>query len=227
MHDPALVRCTVEPVTLQLPPALKLTGRPEVALALTMKSGSPNVLFANAPNVIIWFALAIENACGTSAAALKLLFPLCDAVIVHDPALAMWTVEPVTLQLPPALKLTVRPEVALALTMKSGSPNVLFARGANVIVWFALITVNVGELLLPECTLSGANVPVITCAEGVVVNAVRFTEQLAVAPLPPNMQVLGLKVSLRTFEPKVMVPLGVLGVPWGSSSVTVRVTMVC
>ena len=37
--------------------AAKLTGKPEVAVALTAKSGSPNSLFANAPNVITWSAL--------------------------------------------------------------------------------------------------------------------------------------------------------------------------
>jgi hypothetical protein len=41
------------------------------------------------------------------------------------------------------VNVTASPELAVALTLKSGSPNVLFARGANVIVWFALLTVSV------------------------------------------------------------------------------------
>ncbi len=53
VHEPAPVRCTVLPLIVQLPVALKLTGRPELAVALTLKSASPNVLFAKAPNVIV------------------------------------------------------------------------------------------------------------------------------------------------------------------------------
>jgi hypothetical protein len=39
------------------------------------------------------------------------------------------------------LKVTVRPEEAVALTDTGESPSVLFARGLNVIVWLALATV--------------------------------------------------------------------------------------
>src|SRR2546429_9979089 len=85
----------------------------------------------------------MENDCGTSAAGLKLLSPACDAVIVQEPAPVMWTVEPVTLQLPLAPKLTVRLEVAVALTVKSGSPKVLPASAPKVMVWIPLAMENV------------------------------------------------------------------------------------
>ena len=62
--------CTVLPLTVQLPVALKLTASPDDAVALTVKSASPNVLSASAANVIVWLAFAILNACGTSGAAL-------------------------------------------------------------------------------------------------------------------------------------------------------------
>lgn len=52
------------PVTVHLPVAEKLAVKPELAVALTVKSGSPNVLSAIAPNVIVWFALATLNDCG-------------------------------------------------------------------------------------------------------------------------------------------------------------------
>ena len=55
-QEPALVTCTVPGdglVTVHCPLALKLTGKPEDADALTVKSGSPKVLGANAPNVIV------------------------------------------------------------------------------------------------------------------------------------------------------------------------------
>src|SRR2546426_11446636 len=48
--------------------ALKLTGKPDEAVGFTRKSGSPKVLFAIAPNVMVWFAFAMLNVCGTSGA---------------------------------------------------------------------------------------------------------------------------------------------------------------
>ena len=82
--------------------------------------------------------LAMVNDCGTSAAALKLLSPACFAVIVQEPAPVMCTVLPVIVQFPLGVKLTARVEVAVALTPKSPSPNVLFPKAPNVIVWLAL-----------------------------------------------------------------------------------------
>src|SRR5436305_8133238 len=125
VQEPAPVMWTVEPVTLQLPLPPKLTVRLEVAVALTVKSGSPKVLPVNTPKLMVWSALAMENDCGTSAAAVKLVSPACEAVIVHEPAPVIWTVAPLTLQLPLAPKLTVKLELAVALTVKSASPKVL------------------------------------------------------------------------------------------------------
>ena len=71
---------------------------------------------------------------GTSGAALKFALPGCDAVMVHEPAPVICTVLPPIVQLPVAVKLTLSPEEAVALTLKSGSPNVLFAKAPNVIV---------------------------------------------------------------------------------------------
>ena len=44
-----------------LPPTVKLTGKPELAVALTLKSASPYVLLANTPNVIVWFAFVAST----------------------------------------------------------------------------------------------------------------------------------------------------------------------
>src|SRR5436305_14083787 len=100
----------------------------------------------------------MENDCGTSAAGLKLLSPACDAVIVQEPAPVMCTVEPVTVQLPPAPKVTARLEDAVALTVKSGSPKVLSGRVAKLIVWSRLEEQRGGgtsaaglKLLSPAC----------------------------------------------------------------------------
>src|SRR5258708_3077443 len=47
----------------------------------------------------------------------------------------MWTVVPVTLQLPLAAKLTARVDDEVALTLKSGSPKFLATSAPKVIVW--------------------------------------------------------------------------------------------
>ncbi len=122
---------------MQLPVAVKLTGNPEEAVALILKSGSPNVLFASGPNVIVWSAFAMLKLCGTFAAALKFASPACDAVIVQAPAPVRCTLPGagvVTVQLPTAIKLTGKPDEAVGFTIKSGSPKVLFAIAPNVIV---------------------------------------------------------------------------------------------
>jgi len=50
-HEPAPVMCTRLPLTVHCPLAVKLTGKPDEAVALTVKSASPKVLFAKAANV--------------------------------------------------------------------------------------------------------------------------------------------------------------------------------
>src|SRR4051794_39029620 len=121
--------------TVQFPVAANATAKPEVALALTAKSGAPNVLVARGPNVIVWLALTMEKPCEIVGADLKLPFPACDAVTVHEPAPVMRSVAPLTVQLPVAANATGKPEVAVATRATSVSPNVLFASAAKVIVW--------------------------------------------------------------------------------------------
>ena len=70
VQGPAPVMCPVLPLTVQLPVAEKPTVKPELAVALTVKSGSPNFLPVSAANVIVWFALAMVNDWSTEVAAL-------------------------------------------------------------------------------------------------------------------------------------------------------------
>src|SRR3954469_3516844 len=88
----------VAPAIVQAPPlpTENDTGRPEDAVAETVKSGSPNVLSARAANVIVWSAFLMANECATSPAGLYFASPGCGAVIVHAPAPVMGTVEPDT-----------------------------------------------------------------------------------------------------------------------------------
>ena len=70
-HEPAPVMWTVLPETVHLPVAAKVTGLPDPPpVALTVKSGLPKVLSANALNVMVWLALAILKLRFLSVAAL-------------------------------------------------------------------------------------------------------------------------------------------------------------
>jgi hypothetical protein len=68
---PAPVKVTVEPFIVAGPDLIaNVTGNPDDALALTLNGGSPKVLSARAPKLIVWFAFATLKLRGTSAAAL-------------------------------------------------------------------------------------------------------------------------------------------------------------
>ena len=70
MQFPAPVMWTVSPVIVQFPDTIeKLTSSPEVAVALTWKSGSPNV-WSPTLNVMVWSAFSMSKDRSTSAAAL-------------------------------------------------------------------------------------------------------------------------------------------------------------
>src|SRR5258708_28726421 len=61
VHEPTLVRWTVLPPTVQLPVATKLTGKPELAVAFTKKSGSLKSLSGSGfgLKVIVWLPLSL------------------------------------------------------------------------------------------------------------------------------------------------------------------------
>ncbi len=65
---------------------------------------------------------AIEKLRETGEAAFQFVSPGCAAVIEQLPAPARCTLTPETVHLPAAAKLSGRPDDALALTRKSGSP---------------------------------------------------------------------------------------------------------
>ena len=79
--------------------------------------------------------------CVTLAAASKLPFPACEAVMEHVPLPVRWTVEPETAHAPLAAYEMGRPEPAVAPSAKSESPSAWSDNGPNVIVWLALTTV--------------------------------------------------------------------------------------
>src|SRR2546428_839540 len=99
---------------------------------------------------MVWPALAIAKVWGTSGAALYVAFPPCEAVTVQLPAPVIVIVAPLVpplVQLPVAPKLTVSPDEAVALTTNGGSPKVLPASAANVMVWVYLPNGQVTEFV--------------------------------------------------------------------------------
>src|SRR4051812_46553302 len=69
VQDPTPRRWTTVPseLTVHCPPAAKLTGRPELAVAETGKSGSPYDLSDSALKVIVWLALVTAPSTQLSA----------------------------------------------------------------------------------------------------------------------------------------------------------------
>jgi len=85
VHLPPPVMCTVVPDTEQLPLAEKLTVRPDDAVALTVKSGSPKVLLDRAPKLMVWFALVMARLLGALDALLLLASPVVLVVPEYVP----------------------------------------------------------------------------------------------------------------------------------------------
>lgn len=86
---------------------------------------------------------AIEKVRATEGAAFQFAFPAWEAVIVQVPTPVRWTRAPLTVQRPRAANAIARPEEALARTVKSGAPTLLFASAAKEIVWLAFAIANV------------------------------------------------------------------------------------
>ncbi len=121
------------PVRWTTPAALTVHGpesreyfaaRPDDAVAVTVKSGSPKWWPGMAGNVMVWFPSAMANDRWTSGAARKLALPACEAFSVQVPTpLTVTTPLVVTEQGPLALATwTTRPDEAVAVTVKAGSP---------------------------------------------------------------------------------------------------------
>src|SRR5512133_2992898 len=68
VHQPSTRRWTVARLMLQAPYAVYETGRPDDAVALTLKSRSPTCLFGSALKVIVWF-FSVGQVAGASPSA--------------------------------------------------------------------------------------------------------------------------------------------------------------
>ena|SRR5436305_160842 len=104
-------------------------------------------------------------------AALYVALPACDAWIVHVPAVMSVTVLLLTVQtdVVSEAKLTLKPDEAVALTVKGTSPYVRLIRVPKVIVWLvcAPVTLKLRSTLgaalyakVPPCAARRVQLPV-------------------------------------------------------------------
>ena len=70
------------------------------------------------------------------------MFPVCDAWMAQEPALARVTFAPDTVQTAEVVdeKLTGRPDVAVAATANGAEPNTLFDNALKAMVWLPWVT---------------------------------------------------------------------------------------
>jgi hypothetical protein len=135
VHVPALTLVTVEPLTVQTAGVveLKVTARPELAVALTVEvPASASVAGAKVIVPMVWLALPIVIFWVTCVAALYVEFPAWSAATVQVPADTPLTIESTTVQTAGVveLKVTARPELAVALAVVV--PPTASVAGVNV-----------------------------------------------------------------------------------------------
>ena len=86
---------------IPLGPAVKETGRPEVAVAAAAKSESPYVLLAIALRLSSCTAFSTVKVIGEDSRATKLALSARVAITVQEPASKPVSTDPLTLQFPP------------------------------------------------------------------------------------------------------------------------------
>ena len=118
---------------------VKVTGRPELAITLTAMGDSADARFGNTVNLMLWLSLATTlKLTFTDGAALSVTLPGWLALTVHFPVVTRVMVapsRPLAVQTAGVLvvKVTGRPELAVALTVKGDCANPRFGKATNVI----------------------------------------------------------------------------------------------
>src|SRR5258708_749637 len=114
----------------------RLTGKPELAVALTVNGTVVKVRFEIVPRVMVWVPCVTVKLRLTDAAAAQLALPAWLAVIEQVPTAIGVTVVPVTVHTPVVdeVKLTVSPELAVAFAVKAPALNARLLRTAKVMV---------------------------------------------------------------------------------------------
>jgi len=115
----------------------KLTGMPELAVAVSVTWPAVFAVFGIAVKVMVWLAGVTVKLWLTDGAEAHLgLLPACVAWMVHVPTDSNVTVDPEMVQTDVVceLKLTARPELAVALTVNGAEPYARLASGLKVMV---------------------------------------------------------------------------------------------
>jgi hypothetical protein len=107
-----------------------------------------------------WLPCVTLKLCVTGVAAAQLALPACEALIVQVPTATSVTVAPDTVQtvVVVEVKLTARPEDAVALTVNGAVPKGSVESVPKVMVWLPCVTVKLrltgvaaAQLALPAC----------------------------------------------------------------------------
>ena len=135
------------------------TGKPEVAVALRA-SDVPSVCSLIGGKLMVWGCATTEKLWETWRAGGTLLFPACEATMVHVPV-------PIKLAFAPEIvqtagvdeaKVTVNPELAVALSARV-VPAVCVPIGAKVMVcaaWLRISTMLPEAVALPKLTTNAS-----------------------------------------------------------------------
>ncbi len=112
-----------------------VTVRLEVAVALMVNDATPMVTLLSGAKEMVCVCRTVKD-WGTGVAAAKVPLPAWLAVIEHVPAVRIVTVATLTVQTASVFdaKLTVRPELDVALIPNGITPRVWLLSGPNVIV---------------------------------------------------------------------------------------------
>ena len=146
-QSPTEASVTLVPATVQIAPELvvKITGWPEVAVAVRLTGPALSAVSGGCVKVIVCVPCSTLNVLVTGAAAAKVALPACEAVMEQTPAETSVTLAPDTVQIPLELlvKLTASPDVAVAVNPTGPAVKAVSAGCGNVITLVLAVTLNV------------------------------------------------------------------------------------
>jgi hypothetical protein len=173
VQGPAETSVTVAPDTAQTEGVVevKLTAKPEDAVAPTVNGAVPKGRSASDPKAMVWLPGVTWKLRFAGVAAAQLVLPPCAAWMVQGPAATSVTVAPDTVQTDGVVeaKLTAKPEDAVAPTVNGAVPKGWFESAPKVMVWPPGVTwklwftgVAAAQLELPACVAWMVQVPTAT-----------------------------------------------------------------
>jgi hypothetical protein len=214
MQVPVAVKLTVEPLIEHTDAAVasmvKVTGSPDVDVAVTAYVGPPGVALLGAVDVklIVCEPLPTAKDCCACGAALKFALPAWLASMTQVPAPVKLTVAPLIehteLALASIVKLTASPDDAVAATAYVGPPTtaVVGADDVKVIVCEPLPTAN-------DCCTCGAALKLVFPAWLASMTHVPTALKLTVEPLMEHTEVALESMVKVTVSPDVAVAVTV------------------